>query len=114
MSIEAMWQVTFGAGITATGVEFGAGVVVLETGRLFGGDSWFYYIGTYNVVGEDVTCEISVRRHTPGNASVLGKDNSILILRAKFNQEQMLLVGNDAENPAMQFQASIRRIAELP
>ena len=113
MSIEAMWQVNFGA--TPQGeVGFGAGVIVIETGRILGGDSSFYYLGTYSIAGDDVTCEIEVRRHAAGHPSVLGKDDSKLKLRAKLNDQTMLFVGTDAENPMVKFQAEIRRLAELP
>jgi hypothetical protein len=50
MSIEAVWAVNF---ITPVGAG-GAGVVVFETGRIFGGDSYYYYIGGYLINGTEV------------------------------------------------------------
>lgn len=45
MSIEALWTVTFGSNLGMSG----AGVVVFETGRLFGGDPDYIYLGKYDV-----------------------------------------------------------------
>jgi hypothetical protein len=43
--LEALWSVGF---ITGQGLH-GAGVVIFETGRVFGGDSYFYWVGSYRV-----------------------------------------------------------------
>jgi len=42
--LEALWSVVF---LTPNSQRLNAGVVVFETNRIFGGDSWFYYTGTY-------------------------------------------------------------------
>ena len=44
ISLEALWTIEFEV---VTGWENG-GVVVLETNRVFGGDSEYYYLGTFN------------------------------------------------------------------
>jgi T3SS negative regulator,GrlR len=42
-----MWTIRFGA----LDQELGAGILVFETGRAFGGDSCFAYTGNYSVDG---------------------------------------------------------------
>jgi hypothetical protein len=42
--LEALWSVMF---IAPGQQNINAGVIIFETGRLFGGDSWYYYTGTY-------------------------------------------------------------------
>jgi hypothetical protein len=42
--LEALWSVVF---LTPNSTRLNAGVVVFETNRIFGGDSWYYYSGTY-------------------------------------------------------------------
>ena len=42
--LEALWSVVF---LTPNSQRINAGVVVFESERIFGGDSWFYYTGTY-------------------------------------------------------------------
>src|SRR6266436_4982225 len=46
--LEALWSVEF---LTPGQNNINAGIVILETNRVFGGDSWYYYTGTYQ--GED-------------------------------------------------------------
>ena len=46
MSIEGMWAAYFG---DVDGKQLNSGIVVLETGRLFGGDSYIAYLGKYQI-----------------------------------------------------------------
>jgi hypothetical protein len=39
MPLEALWAVTFG-----TGQNIGAGIIVFENGKIYGGDTCFYYL----------------------------------------------------------------------
>lgn len=47
MSIEALWAVKFAGVYGGMAVARSAGIVILESGRIFGGDSWTYYTGNY-------------------------------------------------------------------
>jgi hypothetical protein len=51
MSIEALWAVQF-TGYNAGGGQVRAaksgGVIVVESSRIFGGDSWQWYTGRYD------------------------------------------------------------------
>jgi hypothetical protein len=58
--VEALYVTRF----AAVPGGYGAGVVVLETDRLYGGDSMYYWIGTYRVEGNRITARATVRRHT--------------------------------------------------
>jgi hypothetical protein len=73
--LEALWSIRFGALYpTAQGpmAYQSAGVVVLETGKLFGGDSSFYYLGSY--VGKNglLTAKVTVTHYTGPPQSILG------------------------------------------
>ena len=113
MSIEAMWQVTFGANSTP-GVMVGAGIVVLETGRVFGGDSSFYCTGNYRVDNEIVFATIRVRRHTPGLQSIFGMDDVTLTVRAPLTDAEMWLDGAPQHAPHVHVVACLKRLEELP
>ena len=65
MSEEALWTVEFE---TASGWTNG-GVVVLETGRVYGGDSHYYYVGKYSY-GQPIVAEVRVTHYhgQPGTA----------------------------------------------
>jgi hypothetical protein len=62
MSVEALWVVRYG-GSSMPSIISGysnAGVVVLETGRVFGGDAGYYYIGKYEVNGNNIKGRVRV------------------------------------------------------
>lgn len=71
MTIEALWTMQFH---NTSGPASSAGVVVFETNRIFGGDSCYYYIGTYHVDGEKIHGRVkSVRfNHQQACQSVIG------------------------------------------
>lgn len=59
MSVEALWTAEFQ---TAQGWANG-GVVVLETGKVYGGDSQYYYVGVYKVAGDGIEASLSVNHY---------------------------------------------------
>jgi len=42
--LEALWSVEF---VAPGQNNINAGVVIFESSKLFGGDSWYYYTGSY-------------------------------------------------------------------
>ena len=59
-SIEALWVITYG---DVAGPFTNGGIVVFETGRIFGGDSQFYYTGDYRLSGDDVDARVRVTHY---------------------------------------------------
>jgi hypothetical protein len=52
MSVEALWTATFQVESPSPVEKWeNGGVVVLETGQIFGGDSQYYYVGRFELVG---------------------------------------------------------------
>jgi hypothetical protein len=49
-----------------------AGVLFVMDGKFRGGDSGFYYIGTYNEAGSKINASVVVKRHTDGIPALLG------------------------------------------
>lgn len=72
-SLEALYLVEFG-NIGFSGYING-GVVVLETGRVFGGDSGYYYIGDYKIRDGKFTGKARIVKHNKSWNSAFG-DNS--------------------------------------
>lgn len=115
MTIEALYVVRFGH---AGSSDFrNGGVVVLETGRLFGGDSWYAYTGNYEVNGNTVAGQLHAIRHftQPGTESAWGtqEDEFDVDFVADLNDERTEATGTisrgDAELPL-----KLLRTAELP
>lgn len=60
--LEALWGIYFGDA-HAPGMQPGnsnAGTVVLETDRVFGGDSQYYYLGRYEAKDGTITGEATI------------------------------------------------------
>jgi hypothetical protein len=54
--LEALWSVLF---FVPGQPNLNAGVVIFETGRVFGGDSWYYYTGTYKSENGKLTATLT-------------------------------------------------------
>jgi hypothetical protein len=51
---------------------FSRGVVMLETNRFYGGDSFYYYTGRFEVTGDRFEAAGKVIMHTPGMLTIFG------------------------------------------
>ena len=109
--LEAMYGIEFNSNMN----DGGYGVLVLETGRIFGGDSSFVYIGNYvfenGLVKADVKCtnDRNLLRSVFGNLKEFN-----LHLEGKPQHEGFVLQGHMVENPAMKIDVKLTRRAELP
>ncbi|MDP9052211.1 MAG: hypothetical protein M3O31_16050 [Acidobacteriota bacterium] len=106
--MEGFWTVQF-AGIQG----FGAGVVTLIGGQVFGGDSGFLYAGTFKAQGSDFSADVAVRRYAAGTQSVMGVDRFNLTLKGVLNGNTISVNGGVAGTP-MQFKATLTKQADLP
>jgi len=60
MSIEGLWILRF-----TTDQLTGSGVIVFANGKLFGGETGFYYLGSYEAEGTVVKARVGVRHFDP-------------------------------------------------
>jgi hypothetical protein len=92
----------------------GAGVVILQSGKLSGGDSGMYYTGSYAETGDDFTAKVEGRRHTnaPGFSSVFGVDHTHISLKGKSTGNSATMSGTAAEAPSIAFQAKLSKLPE--
>ncbi|MHA1536582.1 MAG: hypothetical protein ACTSUD_03420 [Alphaproteobacteria bacterium] len=68
MTVESLWTLEF-----QTVNEWNnGGVAVFETGRIFGGDSCFYYLGTYTVSEKQVLAKVAVQHYFGENYTAFG------------------------------------------
>jgi T3SS negative regulator,GrlR len=109
--IEALWAVNFS---TPMG-SFGAGVVVLETGRVFGGDSLYYYLGDYTVDGKTVRGTVSVIHYSGPPMNVFGPIEKLTLqFEGQMAGDTMQAIGIDPTNPQRRLTMKFRRLANLP
>ena len=67
----------------------GSGVLVLEGGRMRGGDSRMAYSGRYTMHGDMLSADLTVRTHTdnPKMSSLFGPDEFTLALHGNFAKD---------------------------
>ena len=112
MPLEALWAITFG-----TEQSVGAGVIVFETERIFGGDTCFYYVGhyTYDPRAQTITGEVEVTRHTPGFPFVFpSQEGGRVRLRGQLSEPIMSLTGYLVQDPHQTIEVHCRHLADLP
>jgi hypothetical protein len=92
----------------------GSGVVFLQGGKLRGGDSRIYYVGTYDENGGQFSARVTTDQHTdvPGMSSVFGVDRSNINLRGIGTVDSAEMKGTAAEAPGISFRAVLTRIAD--
>ena len=110
--LEALWSVQFA---TPQGMA-GGGVVVFETGRIFGGDTSFFYVGAYDKVKDDgiLNANVRVSRHAPGLQSVFGLEDFELTLSGKIGAKNFDVIGSLVADPRQQLNVHLKHIADLP
>ena|ERR1035441_10297228 len=126
MSIEALWAVQFtgftaGAGVSPTRVAKSGGVIVIETGRLFGGDTWQWYTGTYDRDPKTgrLTFHIQTGVHfTQGGESIFGgalqPQKLVGDVQVSADQQTMTAKLTVVGSPHMTMLATLTRVDELP
>lgn len=68
--IEGLYVVEFG---DAAGGEYrNGGVAVLETNRIFGGDSGYYYLGAFTAKDSRINATVRVVKHDPTWSNAFG------------------------------------------
>ena len=107
---------------TMYGVEFvsnqffsGYGVAVLETGRIWGGDTSFVYIGSYEVKNGIAYAKVKCTNDHGLLASVFGDLKEFnLELQGALNANEFTLQGHMVEIPSFSIGIKLTRRAELP
>jgi len=108
--IEALWTLKFGR----YGVQEGAGVMVLDAGRIFGGDSGFSFVGTYTIQDEKLTANVHVKRHSAYTVNIFGIEEFDLVITGVAESSQLRLLGEVAGQPGAVIQILATRDSELP
>lgn len=118
MGIEGLWslqvQTPAGAGFRP------GGVVVFETGRVFGGDSGFIWTGTFEVNrNHQIEARVRVKQYnfTGGMTSVFGvgmTDYELDLLSDPLNGKNVRAIGRLTQNPSIGIVIDFTKQAELP
>lgn len=111
--IEALWSVEF---VSLPEGNQGAGVVVIETKRIFGGDSNYFYLGTLTSDKDgDVTANVNVKHYFGDTNAIFGSLKEFTLrLKGKPSEKQWTLFGEVGDNPDRKVAVRLTRLAELP
>jgi hypothetical protein len=111
--IEALWSVSFQSNVTPGG---GTGIVVFETGRVFGGDSTMIYTGSYRVVNGVIEADVHVDTYAiqSGMASTVGLSTYDLKVTGPVARDRLALSGYVVQDPNRKMTIIAIRRAELP
>lgn len=85
MSLEALWSLQF-----ASNQEMaGGGVIIFETGRVFGGDHACTYVGNYSLDNGVLEMTIHISRYNQDIPTIFGDfDEFDITLTGKYDGEQ--------------------------
>ncbi len=109
--LEALWSIEFISNLNI----FGSGVVIFETGRIFGGDTRYYYTGWYEVKNGNLQGELDVVNYNGEPWSVFGTmDRFSLILSGNPSEKRFDIGGSMKEDPSKEILIRLIKRAELP
>lgn len=106
--LEGVFKVTFG-----TPLGSGAGVVTLSQGRISGGDSAIYYVGTYSQEGDRFVANVTTGRHTndPSFQNVFGKDRVQIDVSGTIKGDAVDGRGQSPDAPGVSLTMSLSRLS---
>jgi hypothetical protein len=106
--MEGFWTVHF------KGVQgLGAGVVTLIGGQLFGGDTGFFFTGTYSQQGDTMTAHVHVKQHVPGMANVMRRSEFDLKLNGTMQGDTISVTG-EIPGTSMHLAGRLKKQGSLP
>jgi hypothetical protein len=70
--VEGLWSAEFFIPPSGTAV-FGSGVVVLNQGKILGGDSTYYYHGDYVIAGGQFIAHVETKHYSGPNNNIFGE-----------------------------------------
>ncbi|MCY4559453.1 MAG: hypothetical protein OXF79_24400 [Chloroflexi bacterium] len=113
--VEALWAVHFGDAYTPS--QPNGGVAILETSRIFGGDSQFYYVGKYEVTGEKLTAQVRIAHFSGPNMTAFGLPLACpLELKLEGRRNGDMINGRmwPISQPDLNLPVSLKRLEDLP
>jgi hypothetical protein len=95
-----------------TRLREGTGIVVLNNGKITGGDASLAYAGTYFQNGDQFSAVITTWRHTPGPPSVFDIDDVDLTLTGRSAATTASCTGTARQAPGLAFEATLILMAD--
>lgn len=115
-NIEALWTARFGD-VEAPNQWVNGGVVVFETGRLFGGDGGTYYVGSFETEKDHFTAQFKTVIYDPQYRSAFGNLGSTIEVVATGNRiadDKIIGEMHAKIRPDLKIKFDLTKRAELP
>lgn len=80
-SVEGMYVVEFGDAALPGQPTRNHGVVVLETNRIYGGDSGYYFVGTFTIKDGTFDANANIVKHNPAWRDAFGDTSTSFDIR---------------------------------
>jgi hypothetical protein len=108
--LPGLYSVVF----AAPGGNAGIGLVVVDNGKIHGGDLTYLYRGTYQSDGQSVKAKIHVSHYRGQPNSILGAiSNFVLTLSGKASDSGFALSGQVEGHPQLLISITAQRQADL-
>ena len=105
MAIEQLWSLEFVSGLSSEG----GGIIVLEKGRIIGGNDNYFYIGSYDLSNNKFNATIDVKHYQGSYNPIFGKSEELILkLAGDYDEEQMLLTGHILEDPSIEVHVRLK------
>lgn len=114
-SIEALWLVKFGDFETPNEARNG-GVIIFESGKAFGGDSGYAYVGRYEISGANFTANLDITQFNDEMGDVFGLNSSEFTVTVNLIRSDNLMTGTMVvpEQVGVSLPLILQRFRELP
>jgi len=109
MGPEALWSFEF----IDNQEHHGGGIAVFYRDRIMGGNSSFTYTGNYKLRGDEILCQVNVKRFN-GKETGIYKDDYILNMKGKFHDLEFIVTGSPDDNDDLIFAVQCTRQGEIP
>lgn len=103
---NGLWLVKFHTPSTGNS---SSGIVLFEGTQMTGGDSTYYYSGSYATADHAIIVEARIRKHSPGFSIFGNLTDFKLILQGKLAENNMLLEGF-LEHRELRLQAKLTKL----
>ena len=110
MALEQLWSVEFVSELSSEG----GGVVILENGKMLGGNDNYFYIGSYDLKNNKFNATIDVKHYHGKCNPIFGRQEEfILKLSGDSAEDEMLLIGHMLEDPSREIHVRLRYHTEV-
>ena len=109
-TVEGVYAASFLSNLN----QYGQGIIVLDGGRIHGGDLDYAYTGKYSFTDNDIVATVDVANYSGGFTSVMRDlPHYRLTLNGRIKAHEMTVSGEVEGRPDLKIQINLRKISPL-